>query len=236
MLFLQQKEFMENYLKFLQTTELFNNINETEILAVSKCLNYKVNKYAPDHPIYTEGDKIDCIGMVAKGTVHIVQNDFWGNRNIVSKLTPGDLFGEVFAFSKDSLINVSVIALENCEVIFFPFSRLISVCGSACDFHNRLIRNLLNIVAEKNFLITTKLRFLSHRSTRNKLIAYLFDEYKKQGKQNFSIPFNRQELADYLLIDRSAMSNELSKMRKEGILDFHKNVFRFISYPVSVSD
>lgn len=217
---------MEKYLEFLKQTKLFRNIEETEIASVLKCITYKMVEYTGKQTIFNEGDTIDKIGMVVGGSIHIVQDDFWGNRSIIAQITPGKLFGEVFAFSDNRSLTVSVIAAESCEIMFFDFKKLITVCHSACDFHNRLIRNLLDIVAEKNIFITRKLQYLSKRTIRDKLISYLSDECKKQGEQDFTIPFNRQQLADYLIVDRSALSNELSKMFREGIIDYHRNVFR----------
>jgi CRP-like cAMP-binding protein len=217
---------MEKYLEFLKKTQLFNNIDETEITSVLKCITYKIIEYTGKQTIYNEGDTVDKIGMVVSGSIHIIQDDFWGNRSIITQITPGKLFGEVFAFSKNRSLTVSVITAEPSEIMFFDFKKIITVCHSACDFHNRLIRNLLDIVAEKNIFITRKLQYLSKRSIREKLLAYLSDECRKQEKQEFTIPFNRQQLADYLIVDRSALSNELSKMFKEGIIDYHRNVFR----------
>ena len=218
---------MEKYLKFLAKTQLFSNIKETEIKVALNCISYKVEKYSNNQSIFNEGDIISKIGMVISGSLQIIQDDFFGNRSIIMQVSPGNLFGEVFAFSENSPLNVSVIAAEESEIIYFDFKKMITVCQSACGFYNRLIRNLLNIVAQKNIFITRKLQYLSKRTIRDKVITYLSDEYKKQGKQAFTIPFNRQQLADYLLVDRSTLSNELSKMFKEGILDYHKNNFRF---------
>jgi CRP-like cAMP-binding protein len=216
---------MEKYLKFLKQTQLFDNIKETEIKLALNCISYKVEKYSNKQTIFYEGDIVSKIGMVISGSLHIIQDDFLGNRNIIAQITSGNLFGEVFAFSKNSPINVSVIAAEESEIMFFDFKKIITVCQSACEFHNRLIRNLLNIVAEKNIMIVRKLQYLSKKTIRDKLISYLSDECSKQKKQDFTIPFNRQQLADYLLVDRSALSNELSKMNKEGVINYHKNVF-----------
>ncbi|NLZ25359.1 MAG: Crp/Fnr family transcriptional regulator [Clostridiales bacterium] len=220
---------MENLKQLLMSSRLFNGIKEEELSAVLSCITYKTASYAMEQYVYIRGETINSIGMVLKGKAHIVQDDYWGNRSILAQVTAGDLFGETYAFSSNRPIDVSVVAEQGSEIIFFPFSRLITVCGSACLFHNRLIRNLLNIVAEKNLAMTRKMQYLSRRTTREKLLLYLSDECKKQGQQDFTIPFNRQQLADYLLVDRSAMSNELSKLKKEGIIDFHKNNFRLKS-------
>ncbi|MGI6595076.1 MAG: Crp/Fnr family transcriptional regulator [Christensenellales bacterium] len=217
---------MEKYLKLLKQSQLFRNVEEKEILSLLKCIAYKIVNYTNKQNVFYEGDTIDKIGIVVNGSVHIVQDDFWGNRSIIAHITPCNLFGEVFAFTKNKSLTVSVITAEPSEIIFFDFKKLITVCHSACDFHNRIIRNLLEIVAEKNIFITRKVQYLSKKTIREKLLFYLSDECKKQGERDFTIPFNRQQLADYLNVDRSALSNELSKMSKEGAIDYHKNVFR----------
>ncbi|NCA91678.1 Crp/Fnr family transcriptional regulator [bacterium] len=220
---------MKKYLDFLKTTQLFAAMQEEEMSSLLNCLSFRREQYKTGEIIIHEGDEVHSIGLVYKGSVHIIQDDFWGNRSIIARITPGLLFGEVFAFSKNRPSNVDVIAMENCEILFFDFEKVITVCGANCQFHNRLIRNLLNIVADKNFIINTKLRCLSQRTTREKVLSYLSDEYKKSGKSEFNIPFNRQQLADYLLVERSALSNELSKMQNEGIIEFHKSLFKLKS-------
>lgn len=216
---------MNKYLEFLSGTGLFTNIKDYEMSAVLNCITYSSMQYKAGQLIFKEGDHIRSFGMVYMGAVHIVQEDFWGNRSIISHIGPGKLFGEVFAFSEHRPLNVNVLAVENSEILFFDFKRFVTVCTSACEFHNRLIRNLMALIADKNFLITRKLQHVSQRSTREKVIAYLSDEYKKVGKKDFFIPFNRQQLADYLLVERSALSFELSKMQKEGIIAYNKNRF-----------
>ncbi len=217
---------MKKYLEFLKTTELFSGINEEEMSLLLNCISFMSAEYKANQVIIREGDDVNSIGLIYKGTIHIIQDDFWGNRSIIARITPGLLFGEVFAFSKNRHSNIDAIAVENCEVLFFNFEKIITVCGTSCQFHNRLIHNLLSIVADKNFMMTRKLQHLSQRTTREKILSYLSDEYKKSGKAEFCIPFNRQQLADYLLVERSALSNEMSKMRKEGIIDFNKNLFK----------
>lgn len=216
---------MNQIREFLKKTQLFAGLQEEEISAVLHCISYTGAQYKAGQTVIHEGDTITSIGLVYKGAVHIVQDDFWGNRSILSRIGPGKLFGEVFALSGSRPANVDVLAVENSEILFFDFKRFLTVCGSACGFHNRLIRNLMNLVLDKNFTITRKLRHISQRTTREKVLAYLSDEYKKNGKEELSIPFDRQQLADYLLVERSALSAELSRMQKDGLVEYHKNHF-----------
>ncbi len=220
---------MENYFNFIAQSELFKNIEDTDIKSILNCISYKTKKYAGGQSIFDEGESIFDIGLVVSGCVLVVQDDFWGNRSIVSNMSKGNIFGEAFAFNQNKPLSVRVVAEKACEVVFFEFKKIATVCNSACECHNRLIKNLLHMIAEKNFSITKKLQHVSKKTIRAKLLSYLSDTSRECGKQSFSIPFNRQQLADYLFVDRSALSNELSKMRTEGIIDFHKNTFKLFS-------
>lgn len=217
---------MKNLTKVLSLSPLFEGILEKDVLPLLSCLTFKEREYSPGETILAEGDRVDSVGLIISGRAHISMNDFWGNRSIVANLSPGDIFGEVYALSGGtSLSGVEVVAYQPSEILFLNFKRMITVCSSACDYHNRLISNLLKIIGEKNLMITEKMRCLTKRSTREKLLSYFSLESKKQGNNQITIPFNRQELADYLSIDRSAMSSELSRMQDEGIIEYKKNSF-----------
>ncbi len=220
---------MEKFLEFAKQSELFKNISEEEIKSILNCISYKIKKFADEQSIFNEGECIFDIGLVIDGCVLVVQEDFWGNRSIVSHISKGQIFGEAFAFSLNKPLSVRVVAEKASEIVFFDFKKIATVCSCACECHNKLIKNLLHMVAEKNFSITKKLQHVSKKTIRDKLLSYLSDASREYGKQSFSIPFNRQQLADYLFVDRSALSNELSKMRTEGIIDFHKNTFKLFS-------
>ncbi|MGI6701183.1 MAG: Crp/Fnr family transcriptional regulator [Christensenellales bacterium] len=219
---------MHKIVGFLSGTRLFAGIEKDELFSILKCLTHKMVKYLKGETIIAEGDKISSIGMIMNGSAHLTLDDFWGNRSIIAKISAGELFGEVYAYRADKPVNISVTAAENSEIIYFYFNKVVNVCKSACKFHNRLINNLFNIVSEKNLMLTRKMQCITKRTTREKLLAYLSNEYARQGKSRFVIPFNRQELADYLSVDRSAMSNELSKLRKEGIISYNKNEFQLL--------
>ena len=142
------------------------------------------------------------------------------------KISAGEMFGEAYAAPESGPLLNDVVAVEDSAVIFFDIRRVITACSSACRFHAVVIQNLFFAISEKNRKLVQKLGYMSRRSTREKLISYLSEEAKRQGSESFAIPFNRQQLADFLSVDRSAMSNELCKMRNEGLLEFHKNRFR----------
>ena len=172
-----------------------------------------------------EDDEPKSIGIVLSGLLHIVRDDYWGNRDIVSPVEPGELFAEAFVCGGAKKLPVSVIAVEPSEVMRFDFNRITRTCSSACVFHTRLIQNMISTLARKNIQLMEKIECLAQRSTRSKVLSYLSAVAKRQKSGDVEIPFNRQELADYLSVDRSALSAELCRMRDEGLLAFQKNKF-----------
>ena len=177
---------------------------------------------------FFSGQHIARFGIVLSGQVQVVQDDYYGNRSILAHIGPGNLFGESFANGDIETLPVSVIATADSELLFIDCHKLASPCSRACVFHGKLIHNMLRIVSMKNVVLTQKLEFTSKRTTREKLLSYLSFEAQKTGGSSFLIPYNRQELADYLFVDRSAMSAELSKLRNDGILKFDKNRFELL--------
>lgn len=213
---------MEN--KNLTKIALMQGLNEQEISLILNCLQAKIKKYEKGETIFQEEEKIEEIGIIFSGTVTVQRNDYWGNRSIVALLGELDVFGETFA-CLNQVSDVQVIAEEASEILFLQVNRVLTTCSSSCQFHNRLIRNLLEICARKNYQMNVKVDILSQKTTREKLLTFLSRQAIRLGKQQFSIPFNRQQLADYLSVDRSAMTVELAKLKREGIIDFQKNVF-----------
>ena len=207
---------------------LFDGIDEGEIASMMNCLSAATAKYKKEQIIYRVGDATTMVGVVLSGRAYVVKKDFWGNRSILSEISAGQLFGETYALMPSAPLEVSVAAAEACEVLFLDVRRILTTCSSACEFHARLIRNLLTVTAQKNLLLTRKLEHMAQRTTREKLLSYLSAESQRQKASSFEIPFNRQQLADYLSVDRSAMSNELCKLRDEGILVFEKNRFQLL--------
>lgn len=213
---------MEN--KNLTKIALMQGLNEQEISLILNCLQAKIKKHEKGETIFQEEEKIEEIGIIFSGTVTVQRNDYWGNRSIVALLGELDVFGETFA-CLNQVSDVQVIAEEASEILFLQVNRVLTTCSSSCQFHNRLIRNLLEICARKNYQMNVKVDILSQKTTREKLLTFLSRQAIRLGKQQFEIPFNRQQLADYLSVDRSAMTVELGKLKREGIIDFQKNVF-----------
>ena len=216
---------MKKFLSVLRSSQLFSGISEDELSAVLSCLGTREESYAKDTFLLRVGDTVESIGLVLSGSVLIIQEDIWGNRNILSKAGPGQTFAAAYACAPGSVLNVSVVAETSVSVMFLNVKRVLTVCPSACAHHNRIVRNLLGELAEKNLRFGEKLAHMGQRTTRSKLMSYCSAEAQRLGKYEFDSPFSRQQLADYLAVERSGLSLELGKMKKDGLLDFHKSHF-----------
>ncbi|MEA4815977.1 MAG: Crp/Fnr family transcriptional regulator [Lachnospiraceae bacterium] len=219
---------MKKYFELLKTVSLFKGIEESNLQPLLSCLSAKTVCYEKGQTVLLGGESTKLFGIVLSGQVQIVQYDYYGNRSILASIDPGNLFAESFACAEIKKLPVNVIATTESEILFIDCRRLAVPCTKACGFHSKLIQNMLNIVSMKNIYLTQKIEFTSKRTTREKLLAYLSAEAQKAGTNRFDIPFNRQELADYLSVERSAMSAELSKLRDDGVLNFHKNQFKLL--------
>lgn len=219
---------MEKYIEILKRTQLFSGVSETEISAMLHCLQARMLTIRKGEYVYREGEHLDNISVLVKGRLLVQNNDFWGNRNIINILHVGEMFGEAYVAPESGTLPNDVVAEEDSVVIFFNVRKILTVCSTACRFHSMVIQNLFFAISEKNRKLVQKIGHMSKRSTRAKLISYLSDEAKKHNSSHFTIPFTRQQLADFLCVDRSAMSNELCKMRDEGLLEFEKNQFTLL--------
>lgn len=212
----------------LEKVVLFNGISGEEIEALISCLNGFKRHYKKNEMIFSLNEEVKYIGIIIEGNIQIVQEDFFGNKSIIAGFGKGNIFAEVFCAAKIKRIPVSVVAISESDILFIEYSKIMGGCSKKCPSHSKLHENLIKEIALKNIYLNQKITFLSKRNTRDKLLAYLLQCATESESKIFTIPFNRQELADYLFIDRSAMSKELSKLKEEGTLDYHKNQFKFI--------
>lgn len=209
----------------LSRCPLFAGIAAAEIVPLLSCLGARKVAVEKNQTIFWEGDAATDMGIVLEGAVQVVRDDYYGNRTIVARLEAAGLFAEAFACAAIDRYPVSVIAETASTVLILNCQRIMTVCSSSCGFHSRLIRNLLAIVAAKTIQLNQKLELLSHRSIRERLMHYLLSCAKKAGASQFTIPYDRQQLADYLCVERSALSAEISKLQKEGILESRRSWF-----------
>ena len=216
---------MKDFFPVIRSAQLFSGISVEELTAMLSCLKAEKKDFPKEAFVLRAGDTADSIGLVLAGTVLIMQEDIWGNRNILSKAGPGQTFAAAYACAPGSRLNVSVIAETPVTVMFLNVKRILNVCPSACSHHSRVIRNLLSELAEKNLRFNEKLTHMGQRTTRSKIMSYLSAEAQRLGAYEFDIPFSRQQFADYLGVERSGLSLELGKMKKDGVLDYHKNHF-----------
>ena len=216
---------MEKYFGILSQCPLFAGIEQSELNAVTGCLNGKAVKVLKGNPVFLEGDPARYLGVVLLGTIQVIREDYYGNRSVMAVLQPGELFAEVFSCAGLATMPVSVIAVTDSEVLLLDCRRVFTSCSNACHFHGLLMKNLLQEMAQKNLILTRKIRYMSQKTTKEKLMAYLLDQAKQQGRKEFVIPHNRQSLADYLGVERSAMSAEISKLKKSGQIDTHGSWF-----------
>ena len=204
-------------LSAVSRSRIFKGLSEEESIRVISDLDPRIRRFRRGEFIIMAGDIVQNVGIVMEGSVSVCRDDYWGNRNIVGRIGPGDTFAESYALAGGRTIDVSVQAAADCQVC--------SLSAEAMLSEPKLTRSLLNLLANKNLYLNNKLTHVTQRSTREKLLSYLSQVAQQERSSDFVIPFNRQELADYLAVDRSAMSSELGRMRDEGILDFHRAHF-----------
>mgnify|MGYP004457010275 FL=1 len=219
---------MQKYLLILRNCPFFNGMRDDEIQSILHCVQASTVTRSRGTYILRAGDTTEVMGLVLSGSVLILQEDLWGHRNILSKCTAGDFFGEPYAATSGAVLNVNAVAEDDCELLFLNVKRLLMSCPTACGHHQKLIRNLVSVLANRLLVFNDKITHVSKRSTREKLLSYLSTESVRQASLSFDIPFDRQQLADYLCVDRAAMSVELSKLQKEGILKTKRRHFELI--------
>ncbi len=214
---------------FASQSALFDGIAPEDREAMFACTGYHVRNFQKGSVIAFEEERIQHIGVILAGVVDMVKEDRWGNKTLLVRMGTDEVFGETFACGEDSLSVVTFVVSEDAEVLFMPFQRMMRSCTMACAFHHRLIENMVRIIARKNRELMRKVEVVSKRSIREKLLAYLSIQAQVQDSDYLQIPMGRVELAEYLCVDRSALTRELAKMKEEGLIDYDKNCFRLLS-------
>ena len=220
---------MEEYFDILSQCPLFSGISREELKSMLSCLDGRITHIAKGSPVFLEGARAEFVGVVLSGKVQILRTDFYGNRSVLTVVSPGGLFAEAFACAEVETLPVSAVALESTSVLLLDCKRVLTSCPNACPFHSKLVRNLLRGIAQKNLILTQKIRCMSQKTTREKLMEFLLEQAKQHGSGEFVIPYDRQALADYLGVERSAMSAEISKLRKAGQIDCTGSRFRILT-------
>jgi CRP-like cAMP-binding protein len=219
---------MKKYYSILNEVSLFRGIQAEKIVDILVCLHGNVKKYKKNQPVILSGNPVPSLGIVLEGSGHIIREDIMGNRMLVTDLKAGDVFGETFACAGVKESPVSVYATEYSEILWISIQRIVSPCDTVCDFHSLIVTNLLQILATKNLYLNQKMELLSKRTIREKVLAFLISEAQKNHASSFKIALNRNELADFLCIDRSAMSREMARLKEEGVINYNKNQFQIL--------
>ena len=219
---------MKKYLEILRKCPLFESIEDENLITMLTCLGAKVESFDKKYTVFAEGSPAKHIGILLSGSAQITQVDYYGNRNILADIMPSELFAEAFACAGVKSLPVTVTANEHCEVMFIDSRHILHTYSNNCGFHQQLIFNLMKDLAQKTVMFQQRIEITSKRTTREKLMAYLMFYAKKTNSNSFQIPFDRQELADYLEVDRSGLSAEISKLRKEGIIESNRKHFTLL--------
>lgn len=219
---------MQEYYGILEKCPLFDGIRMEDLSAMLGCLGGRRLRVQKGETVFREGDAATHVGIVLTGAVQMVREDYYGNRSIVAHIGPAELFGESYACAGITALPISIVADADSELLLMDCRRITFSCTNACEFHSRIVLNMLRLVAGKNLVFDQKIQVTSKRSTREKLMTYLLNQAKLSQSNCFTIPYDRQELADYLEVDRSGLSAEISKLRKEGVLESEKNQFRLL--------
>lgn len=215
----------------LTQTSLFSGISQADLSNLLSCLAAVERRYSKGAVILAEGEPTQWMGLVLEGRAIISCADVWGKSSILGFAEPGAVFGEAYACVPGEALLISVCAAEETRVLFLNVGKLLTVCGNACPFHARLIRNLLTISAGKNLQLSRRIFHTTPKSIRGRLQSYFSECAKKSGSLTFTLPFNRQQLADYLGVDRSAMSSELSKMQRDGLIQVQGGTITMLPQP-----
>ncbi|MFA5341481.1 MAG: Crp/Fnr family transcriptional regulator [Clostridia bacterium] len=217
-----------NFNILASNVKLFTNISSDCLGSMLQCLGAKTVSYRKNEIILMIDDSIESLGIVLDGSVLISSEDFMGIRSIITVIEKYDIFAEAYVCANITKSPVTITALDNCRIMWLKFPRIIQTCNKACQFHSRLIENMMNLLAIKNYQMHQKLEILSKRTLREKILTYLHLNSVKMKSKTFNIPLSRNELADFLNADRAALSRELGKMKEEGIIDFSLNSFKIL--------
>lgn len=219
---------MRKFLNVLKKCPLFFDVSDDDIITMLGCLKARTDIFDKNYTILSEESPAKYIGIVLSGSVQITQTDYYGNRSILGNLCEGELFAEAFACMQTASMPISVIANVKSNIMFIDCNHILHTCQNGCPHHQQLIYNLMKVLALKTVMFQQKIEVISKRTTREKLLTYLTTCAKKNNRKSFKIPFNRQELADYLEVDRSGLSAQISKLRKEGVLECRGNYFKLL--------
>lgn len=223
----KQRPIYAEWADLLLQTELFKNIERDELIRMLTCLQSRIVTYRQKELVTLEKSCFSDIGIILDGEVAVIKENFAGDRIFMSKLSAGDIFGEITVFSNGEPL-ATIEPVVDTTILFLPSSRIVGICPNVCTGHTMLIRNMLEIISRKAVDLNRKVEILSLKSIRAKISTYLLEQYQQCGKRTFTIPLKRHELAEFLNVPRPSLSRELKNMKEEGLIDFYRNSFRIM--------
>jgi len=218
----------QKYLDVLLQCRLFHNLEKDELDAMLVCMDIRIRHYGRNELANIAGDPFEGVGVMLTGQAAVVKESNAGDRMILSILKPGDLFGEMAAFSGNGKWPATIVAQMESDILYVPPDKLVGQCANACMGHRKLILNMLGILSGKALMLSRKLEYLSIRSMRARIASFLLEQYRVNGRNTFLLPMNRNELADFLNVTRPSLSREMGRMRDEGMLDYHRSSIRIL--------
>ncbi len=218
----------DTQLDTLLKCSLFKNISKQELLSLLPCLNATLQSFDEHQLIFNQGNVLNYVYIVIEGEIEIAKTNFAGQKNIISLLNCSQLFGEGVVSTTKRLSPVSATALSKAKLLLIPYERITIGCKNGCSFHFSLIHNMMNLLAEKNYHLNNKMDIILLKSMREKLLSYLTFEAQRTNSKSFTLPFNRNQLADYLNVSRPSMCRELARMKEEGLIDYYQNSFKLL--------
>ncbi len=219
---------MTKHLPALLKCPLFKEFDETELTSLLTCLNVTIKHHPANDYLLLHGNVVDSVGIIVAGTIEIIKENVAGDRHIVATLGTSDIFGEGIVCTQKRIAPVSARTKTEATILFIPYDKIIRLCNNACGYHTRLIQNMMLLLGEKNTYLNHKIDLLVLKGIKEKLAAFLINASRSHNSKQFSIPLNRNELAEYLNVSRPSMSRELATLKMKGIIDYHKNTFRII--------
>lgn len=215
-------------MKIPENTPLFRDIPSAEQEQLLSCLQATEKRYEKGAVILREGEPTRWMGLVLTGRVLLEHSDVSGNNAVLGSALPGAVFAEPYACLPQQPLLIRAVAAEESRVLFLQAERVLDTCPEVCAYHRQLLRNLLTVCAERNLRLSQRILHTSPKTIRGRLLSYFSDRVRQTGSNRFTVPYDRQQLADYLGVERSALCHELSKMRREGLLLYQKNQFEWL--------
>jgi CRP-like cAMP-binding protein len=221
---------LQPYWDVIKKVKLFDDVDDDGIKRLLACLSPAVRALGEGEIVLSSGEVTGSIGVVLSGSVHGVSLNHDGSQTLIALKTAGEIYGEILACTEGTPSPVSIYSVGRSVVMLIDYERLLKLCPDACGHHSLLIRNMLRVISRQYFALHENIGYLTKKSVRAKLCAYLSAKSGPERQSQFILPMNRREMAEYLGIDRSAMSRELGRMKKDGIIDFYKNSFKILDF------